>query len=353
MSILAFVILLPIIVFVHELGHFLFARWCGVRVIKFSIGFGKSLYSWTDSYGTIWSISMIPFGGFVSMLGQNDAPETIKQKQEARAKLTETEKAESFEFKKRYQKIAIAFGGPLFNFIFGFIVFLFIFSFKGIPEQKISIVEILKNSPAISSGLKVGDEILEINGNALKHTKSILKIERNNILKIKRNNKIVTIPVNAEKKGNSYFLGMKYTIESANYKKIGFTTAVCESGKKISDIVTTTIKGVGEMITGTRSSKELGGMISIAKISGSALSNGFYSFMYLMAIISVSLGLFNLFPIPILDGGQIFIILIESIIRHDLPDIVKSVFYFIGLAAVIFLMLLSNANDVIRWWSAK
>ena len=353
MGIIAFVILLPVIVFVHEFGHFLFARINGVRVESFSIGFGPSLFSWTDKHNTVWKVSAVPLGGYVKMLGQSDTPESSKEKAKKSKKLTAKDRAESFEFKKRYQKASIVFAGPFFNFVFGFLVFFSLYFFTGISNTSTVVMEVIKDSPAYTSGIKAGDVILSIDGESVKNSRKISNlIKKSNgkkiIVKVKRDDKDLSISVTPEKKGNTYFLGVSYTSRFENYRRVGFTSAVIEAYNSVANIVTDTMHSLGEMIVGTRSSKELGGMISIAKVSGDALSAGLYAFLYLMAFISISLGLFNLFPIPVLDGGYLFIYMIEGIIRRDIPEKVKQVIFFIGFIFIIFLLLISNFNDVVR-----
>ncbi len=352
-GIIAFIILLPIIVFVHEYGHFLFARINGVRVESFSIGFGPSLFSWKDKHNTVWKVSAIPLGGYVKMLGQSDTPESAEAKVKKAKKLTKKDKAESFEFKKRYQKASIVFAGPFFNFIFGFLVFFGLFYFIGSPTTSSIVMDVIKDSPAYVSGIKAGDKIVSINDVNIEQPKEIKNAIQNSNgkkLKIKvfRQDKNLNIFITPEKKNGFYFLGVSYAQRFENYKKIGFIDSLNDSYNLVSNIVSDTLKSLGEMIIGSRSSKELGGMISIAKVSGDALSAGLYSFLYLMAIISVSLGLFNLFPIPVLDGGYLFIYIIEGIIRRDIPEKIKQVIFFLGFIFIIFLLILSNFNDVLR-----
>ncbi|MBR4315655.1 MAG: RIP metalloprotease RseP [Alphaproteobacteria bacterium] len=352
-GIIAFIILLPIIVFVHEYGHFLFARINGVRVESFSIGFGPSLFEWKDKHNTVWKISAIPLGGYVKMLGQSDTPESAKEKAEKAKKLTAKEKAESFQFKKLYQKASIVFAGPFFNFVFGFILFFSLFFFKGIPNTTSIVMDVVKDSPAYSSGIKTGDIFVSINGTLVENPRSIGKIIKSSNGKkldivVNRSGKNIDISVIPEQKNDSYFLGVSYASKFENYKKIGFVKSIQESYSSIKNIVVDTVKSLGEILIGSRSSKELGGMISIAKVSGEALSSGFYSFLYLMSFISVSLGLFNLFPIPVLDGGYLFMYMIEGIIRREIPEKIKEVIFSIGFMFIIFLLLLSNFNDILR-----
>lgn len=352
-GVIAFVILLPIIVFVHEFGHFLFARLNGVRVESFSIGFGKSFYSWTDKRGTVWKLCIIPLGGYVKMLGQSDTPETAEEKKNAESKLSATEKKQSFEFKKRYQKASIVLAGPLFNFIFGFIVFFMLFIFRGVPLTPSVVMDVQKDSGAYVAGIKSGDTILSINDVEIKRPQQIAKIVQTFDgkvfdIKLKRDDKTLTVHATPTRQGEKYILGVSYSSEFNSYEPVGVLRAISLSYETISGIVRDTIKSLWEIIAGTRSSNELGGMISIAKVGGNALSSGFYSFMYLIALISVSLGLFNIFPIPVLDGGYLFIYLIEAIIRRDIPEKVKEKMFFVGFMFIIFLLLLSNVNDIIR-----
>lgn len=352
-AIIAFVILLPIIVFVHEFGHFLFARINGVKVEAFAIGFGKKLFGWRDSHGTDWKVCIIPLGGYVKMVGQSDTPESAEKRAEDRKKMTEKEMAQSFEFKKRYQKASIVAAGPLFNFIFGMIVFFGLFFFAGIPDSSVVVHSVVSESAAQKAGVKDGDKILSLDGVKVEKAKniaSIMKKADGSVIEMKvlRDGEVVDLKIEPTKDNNVYKLGIMYSAVYSNFKKVGFVGAMKASYDDTASIVSETLKGLGQMIIGQRSSKELGGMISIAQISGEALKNGLYSFLYLMALISISLGLFNLFPIPVLDGGYLFIYIIEGIIRRDLSEKIKEKLFFIGFVFIIFLLLLSNVNDILR-----
>ncbi|MGN0929491.1 MAG: RIP metalloprotease RseP [Alphaproteobacteria bacterium] len=354
-AIIAFIILLPIIVFVHELGHFLFARINGVKVEAFAIGFGPKLFGWRDSYGTDWKICAIPLGGYVKMVGQSDTPESAEKKAEDRKKMSAKEKSQSFEFKKRYQKASIVVAGPLFNFIFGMLVFFGLFFFVGVPDSSIVVHSVIEKSAAQKAGIKENDKILSMNTTKIEKAKDISNIMKKADgstieIKVLRDGDVVDLKINPTKENNTYKLGIMYSAIHNNFKKVGFVDAMKASYDDTASIVSETLKGLGQMIIGNRSSKELGGMISIAQISGEALKNGLYSFLYLMSIISISLGLFNLFPIPVLDGGYLFIYIIEGIIRHDLSEKVKEKLFFIGFVFIIFLLLLSNTNDILRFF---
>ena len=352
-ALIAFIILLPIIVFVHELGHFLLARLNGVKVEAFAIGFGKKIVGWRDSYGTEWKICIIPLGGYVKMVGQSDTPESAKQKAEKIKKMSAKEKSESFEFKKRYQKASIVVAGPLFNFIFGMIVFFGLFFFVGVPDSSVVVHSVIAESAAEKAGMKDGDKILKMDNVSIVRPADISKVmgkADGSVIKMEvlRDDKVVKLSLKPQDDNGVYKLGIMYSSVFSNYKKVGFGGAVKESYDTTASIVGDTLKGLGQMIVGKRSSKELGGMISIAQVSGAALKNGLYSFLYLMSLISISLGLFNLFPIPVLDGGYLFIYIIEGIIRRDLSEEVKEKMFFVGFMFIIFLLLLSNVNDILR-----
>ncbi len=352
MTAIAFVILLSLIVFVHELGHFLFARLYGVKVIRFSIGIGKPIFKTYDKYGTEWCVAAFPLGGYVSMLGQSDMPESETERQEKRNKLTKKEKLESYEFKNRFQKIMIAFAGPLFNFIFAFVVFMGLFLFRGAPNKTATIIKnFAPNTKIASVGIKVGDEIISVNNetSSLNFSRILAMSKGNDVMvKIKRDGKLLSFKVKPVKQNDMYILGVMLESKVLSYTKLGFWNSAAASYDSIKGIVVSTSKALSQMITGKRSSKELGGVISIAKISKSAFDNGIYSYLFIMAVISVSLGLFNVFPIPMLDGGYILLYLIESVIRRDIPEKIQVIAFKIGFGFIVFLMILSNVNDLLR-----
>ena len=352
-GIIAFIILLPIVVFVHEFGHFLFARINGVKVEAFSIGFGKTILHWTDKYQTEWKICAIPLGGYVKMLGQSDTPETEKERENKNKKLSIKEKLQSFEFKKRYQKASIVLAGPLFNFIFGFIIFFAIFTFKGTPTTQSVVMSVIKDSPAYTAGIKEGDIITAINKTPIyksHEVSNLIKSSNSNTINVEilRNNKQLNFTIVPTSIDGSRIIGLSYSTHINNYTHVNTITAIKLAYNETKDIVTETLKSLKEIIYGTRSSSELGGMISIAKVSGKALSSGFYTFVYLIAFISISLGLFNILPIPVLDGGYLFIYIIEGIIRRDIPNRIKEKLFLVGFILIIGLLLLSNTNDIIR-----
>jgi regulator of sigma E protease len=353
MGFLAFIILLPLVVFVHELGHFALARLNGVRVDAFSIGFGKVLFRWRDSRGTEWRISMIPLGGYVKMFGQSDMPEKAVKKIAFMKGLKPAERRRHFEFKTRIQRASIIAAGPVMNYIFGFVVFFAIFAAVGVPRTPAVVSQVLSDSPALAAGIMAGDVLESIGGGRIAKSRDISRLMGASDgspveVVVRRDGRALALELRPKKDGSRYVLGVAYAMRLEDYQRPGALGAIAAAASEVWSITADTTRSLGEILTGRRSSKDLGGIISIAQISGHALAGGLYTFLYMIALISVSLGLFNFFPIPMLDGGYLFIYAIEAIIRRDIPERVKERMFVVGFALVMALLLLSNFNDVMR-----
>ncbi|MDR2098861.1 MAG: RIP metalloprotease [Rickettsiales bacterium] len=354
MGLLAFVILLPIVVFVHELGHFVFARLSGVRVDAFSIGFGRALCKWRDGRGTEWRIGMFPLGGYVKMLGQNDLPETAEARAAALKKLSTRERAGHFEFKKRYQKAAVIAAGPVFNYIFGILVFFMLFAAVGRRDMPAFVKTVADGSPAAVAGLKGGDRLVEVAGRRVERMRDV-SLMINSVpvgarvdIRVERGGSELVIPVVPARENGKSVIGITYGMHFAGYARPGLLGAAGGAISEAWEITADTARAIGGMLTGAGSSKDLGGIISIAQVSGDALANGLYSFMYLVAFISISLGLFNLLPVPVLDGGYLLIYLLEGLARRNLPERVKDKMFFAGFAFIILLVLFATYNDIAK-----
>jgi len=366
MSILGFLLILSPIVIIHEFGHFLFARMNGIGVLKFSVGFGGdkwAIFSWVDKYGTKWQITPFLLGGFVTMKGQYDNPSDQFKYNEAYKNMSEKEKKDSFLFKNRAQKIAVAFAGPLFNLILSIVVLFGLSVFYGKSVTPNIVGGFSDNSVAQQAGMKVGDQIIKIDDKNINDFADILNMLNSNDGhevkvfvkrdiavkdKVKPFQKTLSFAIKPMKIGNSYKLGIHSSIKSVTFKKMSIKESAVYSVEHTYSLVKDFLSGMGQMISGKRSSKEIGGIISIAGISGKALNYGFYSVMYLMAFLSVVIGVMNLMPIPVLDGGQIFIYAFETFIRRDIPDKIKSAVFSLGWMVVLALMLLATYNDVKR-----
>ena len=361
--IVPFVVALGILVFVHEFGHFIVARWCGVKVEEFSIGFGKELWGINDKKDTRWKICLIPLGGYVKMFGDADASSATSS--EEVKEMSEEDKKLAFPFQAFYKKIAIAFAGPLANYIFAIIVLALIYTFVGKMVLPPVIGSVLPETAASDAGLLKDDRILSINDTKTKSFTDIRRMvsvayDKGLNLVVDRNGKEIEINVtpkeieyedNAGVKAKKKFLGITSVDRTEIIKQdVSFIKAISMSYDEVIDISKYTLVSVGQMITGARSGKEIGGIIRIAELSGDIAKekDGWLDFINFLAILSINLGLINLFPIPILDGGQIVIFATEGIIRKEVSERTKEFLFKIGFALVLLLMVYATWNDFVR-----
>ena len=333
-ALFAFIIIFPTVVFVHELGHFLFARMVGIKVEAFSIGYGRSILSWVDKHGTKWKLGLFPLGGYVQMLGQNDLPgKTEKAKNTAEA-------AQHFEHKTAGQRAMVIFGGAFFNFIFAILVLWGYFMARGEPKVIMSqVISVVHGSSAEKAGIKEGDLI---EGDVQK----IVNESGGDFVKLVINGQEKWLEPKED--SGRYVIGVAYNLSPTEFEKLGFGAAAVKSVSFTWEASGRTLSALGQIITGARSVRELGGMITISEVGGRALDAGFMPFLFILAIISINLGLINLIPIPMLDGGHLFFIGLEAIIRRRVPEKVKLVAFNIGFGFIILLMIFVNLNDIMR-----
>ena len=359
--IIPFIILILVVVFIHEYGHYYFARKYGVGVTDFSIGFGKEIFGWNDKYGTRWKVCWIPLGGYVKFFGdrnvfsQADHEKILKQ-------YNKEDQEKLFVIKPLYQRALIVFGGPLANFLLAIVIFFSIYTFIGKDFTPAVINEVQKDSPAMVGGLQNNDIILEIDGNKVESimdvskyiTTSIgdvidFKVERLDeeyLLRIKPN--IVLSDDNLGNKINKRMVGIKlgaYNNE-INHVKLGPAKALIHSIKEVYFVSASSLKYIGTMLTGTGDSSQLGGPIRIAKITGQVAEIGILPFVSIMAYISISLGLINLFPIPMLDGGHLMFYAFEKVLGRPLSQKTQEGFFRIGMFLLLSLMFFTTFNDL-------
>lgn len=364
-----FLILLGVLVFVHEFGHFIIARWTGVSVSAFSIGFGKELWSTTDKKGTVWKISAIPLGGYCQFLG--DADESSSTSEVDLSKYSEEEKKHLFVTQSPYKKLAISVAGPLFNYLFAFITFFGLFYFIGSYDIPPVVSDVIKDSPAQTAGIMKNDKIIEINGKKINDWSDINKeisIAIDNVaLKIERNNQVISVNVplvemeyafdETEKPIKRRMIGIKgetkqFKVVKDNFQ---FIPSIKKSAEEVYNITDMTLRGIGQMIMGERSGEDVGGIIRIAEMSGDiSKTRGALDFLYFMALLSINLGLINLFPIPVLDGGHVVIYLLEIVSRREINAKLRDGLFKIGLGFILFLMVFATWNDIqhliTRWF---
>ena len=363
---ISFLILLTIVVFIHEYGHYYFARKYGVGVTAFSVGFGKELFGFTDKNGTRWKFSAIPFGGYVKFFGDHNVFSDFNR-EELRKQYSEEDQKKLLAFKPLYQRNLIAFGGPLANFILAFIIFLSVFMFVGKDFTPAIIAEVKKESPAETYGLKKNDVLLNIDGNKVESVMDVAKfitlsnddfiefiVLRNNdeyILKVKPN-----LVESTDDFGNPFekrMVGIQIGANNntINHVKLGPTKAAYYSAKEIIFVSQKTLSMVWGYIQklwgkGYGDVRQLGGPIKIAQISGDVAKMGLLPFVIIIAYISISLGLFNLFPIPLLDGGHIALNTIEGIRGKEFNKGTIDKTFRIGFSIVITLMVFTTINDL-------
>ena len=362
--IIPFIILITIVVFIHEYGHYYFARRYGVAVTDFSIGFGKEIFGFNDKNGTRWKFCLIPLGGYVKFFGDRNVFSQAEQK-EILKKYSKSDQEKLFVTKPLYQRALIVAGGPLANFLLAIVIFSFIYMFVGKDFTPAKIEEVAIESPAEKAGLKKNDVIIAINNNKIE---SILEVsmfinttsEDKISIRVLRNQRELTLvaePNVTESKdafGNSIkkrIIGIKIgpASDEFNREKLGPTKAVYYSVKEIWFVCKTTIQFVGSLFKGKGDTSQLGGPIKIAKISGQVMEFGILAFLSTVAYISISLGLINLFPIPLLDGGHLMFYLFEKILGRPLKQATQEGFFRIGLFLLLSLMIFTTFNDLKDW----
>jgi regulator of sigma E protease len=353
MTFLSAIILLGIIIFVHELGHFLFAKLMGVRVLKFSLGFGPKLIG--KKYGdTAYLISEIPLGGYVKMLGETEEDE-----------LKEEERPFAYNHQPVWKRFFIVFSGPLFNILFAIVIFFFSFVY-GLPVLVPEIGDIMPDTPAAKAGLMKQDRITEINGVHIDQWDEMTEIIHQNPgtllqLTLQRDGQTIRLSITPERKKVQDIFGEGKEVGLIGIKPSGDTfvmqkdvfSALTDSIARTWDISVLTIVSLVKLAQRVIPIDTMGGPILIVQMAGEQASKGFMNFFIFMALININLGVLNLLPIPVLDGGHIVFLTIEAIRRKPLSEKVISVSQKIGLAFLLTLMVFVMYNDVLRLITGK
>ena len=360
--IIPFLFVLTIVVFFHELGHFLVARWAGVKVLTFSLGFGPELFGFNDRHGTRWKLSAIPLGGYVKFFG--DDSEASTPSADALRTMTDDERSVSFHHKKVGPRAAIVAAGPIANFLLAIVIFAALFTFFGKPSQTARVDSVQENSAAATAGFKPGDVVTAIDGDAIESFTDMQRIVSTKagtplVFTIKRGDELVTLngtPQLREVKdtfGNVHRVGI-LGITRANApgdtvtKPVNPATAVWLGVKETWFVVDRTISYIGGIFTGRENADQVGGPIRIAQISGQVATIGLSALIHLAAVLSVSIGLLNLFPVPLLDGGHLLFYAVEAIRGKPLSERSQELGFRVGLALVLMLMLFATYNDILH-----
>ena len=359
--VIPFMILILVVVFIHEYGHYYFAKRYGVGVTDFSIGFGKEILGWNDKSGTRWKICWIPLGGYVKFFGDRNVFSQADQ-EELLKKYNKEDQDKLFVTKPLYQRALVVAGGPIANFILAIFIFLFIYMFVGKDFTPAIVDEVQKNSPAEMAGMKKNDIILEIDNTEVESILDVSKLiamstsefidfkvsryDQEILLKVKPN--LVESEDNLGNKINKRMIGIKLSPYNNEIKhvKLGPGQAFIHSLNEVYFVTSSSLKYLGSMLTGAGDSSQLGGPIRIAKISGQVAEFGVIPFISMMAYISISLGLINLFPIPLLDGGHLMFYAFEKILGRPLSQKTQEGFFRIGMFLLLSLMFFATFNDL-------
>ena len=354
-----FLVALMIIVFIHELGHFMVARWCGVSVEAFSIGFGKEIAGWVDRHGTRWKLSWIPLGGYVKFKGDANAASMPDAGAVAQAKTDPG----NFHGKPIWQRAAVVAAGPIANFILAIAIFSAAFMLVGSPVTEPRVDEVLPGSAAEQAGIQKGDLVISIQGSEIKNFSDlqqavITRAGEELAMVIERSGQridLVIVPQLKEEpdgfggKMRIGLLGVRHNPEGGiRYERMGLFSALEAGTERTWFIVETTFRYLGKLVTGRESADQLGGPIAMAKAAGDAASVGIYQFISVIAFLSVSIGLINLFPIPMLDGGHLVYYAIEAVRGKPLGENAQEWGFRIGFSLVIMLMVVGTWNDLVR-----
>ncbi len=358
----AFLFVITLVVFFHELGHFLIARACGVKVETFSIGFGPAIFGWTDKQGTRWKVSWILFGGYVKFFGDLDAASTPDYDQ--LGDMTTDERKYAFPFKPLWQRAAVVAAGPVANFILAIVIFAATFMIFG-QEVILPVVDGVKpNSAAAEAGIRPGDIIRSIDGKQITSfadLKQIVSLDAGSPLTITlgRGTQIITVHATPRltsmpdgfggtEKGMALGIANNFTRGEVTLVRFGPIGAVTAATRQTWMIASSTLTYLGQMVTGYSDPGQLRGPLGMAKVSRQVAAVSFIALINLAALISVSIGLINLFPIPLLDGGHLLYYAFEAVLGRPLGVRAQDVGFRLGLAFVLGLMILATWNDIAR-----
>ena len=355
--IIPFLVVLTVLVFVHELGHYLVARRNGVRIEVFSIGFGPEIFGWYDRAGTRWKLSAVPLGGYVKMYGDADASSLPSN---SLVTMSEEDRAVSFHHKRLWQRIAVVAAGPAANFIFAIVLLAGLFATVGQPFTPPDVGQVQPNSAAEQGGIKPGDTISEIDGRKIERFEDVQQAVRLNaggVMKIvvRRDGRDVALDVTpqmtemTDRFGNVHRVGMLGIGRSGvDYVRHDPATALGRAVEETWNLSAGTLKAIWQMVIGARATDELGGPLRIAQMSGEVAQGGIVAIVWFMAVLSVNLGLINLFPIPVLDGGHLLFYFAEAIRGRPLGQRAQEYGFRIGLALVLTLMVFATWNDLVH-----
>ncbi|HYI46835.1 MAG TPA: M50 family metallopeptidase [Allosphingosinicella sp.] len=355
-TILAFLLVIGPLIFIHELGHYFVGRWFGVKADAFSIGFGREIAGWTDKRGTRWKVGWLPLGGYVKFAGDMNPASAPTDEW---LSLPPEERAKTFQSKKVWQRFLIVLAGPATNFLFAIIAFMIIFAVIGYPTSPPTIGSFERGSVAQAAGFRAGDRVVSIDGRGIAtfadlQTYIALRPEEPMTFTVARGGRNVEVRatpaahIDRNQFGNEARIG-RLGINMGGRREFSTLSAAQLPGAAIGqtvESVRTMMTALGQVITGRRSLSELGGPLKIAEVSGQQASLGWLNFFWLMTVVSINLGFINLLPIPLLDGGHLLFYAIEGVRRKPLRPQTQEWAFRTGLAALLALMIFVTLNDL-------
>jgi regulator of sigma E protease len=360
--VIPFLFVLTIVVFFHELGHFLIARWAGVKVLTFSLGFGPELAGFNDRHGTRWKISAIPLGGYVKFFG--DDSEASTPSFDSLSGMTEEEKAGSFHHKKVAARAAIVAAGPIANFLLAIVIFTCLFTFFGKPITSARVDKVEANSAAAAAGFQVGDIVTDIDGAKIETFSDMQRIVATRAgehmtFTVKRGEAVLQLQGTPELRevkdpfGNSHRQGVlgitrQTAAGDAVTERVDPATALWLGVKETWFVIDQTMAYIGRIFTGREPADQVGGPLRIAQISGQVATIGLAALIHLAAVLSISIGLLNLFPVPLLDGGHLLFYAFEAVRGRPLSERAQEMGFRIGLGLVLMLMVFATYNDILH-----
>ncbi len=360
MGLPTFLFYITVVVFVHEMGHFLMARFFGAKVDVFSVGFGKEIVGFTDRRGTRWKLSWLPIGGYVKFAGDADAASTPDRNAVA---ASAAERVQMMAFKPVGQRAAVAAAGPIANFILAIVLFTGLFMYAGHTTIAPVIGQVNKASPAEMAGIRSGDTVSRIDGRVITSFDQLpeiigLSAGRTLAIELTRAGQPVTVQVTPQLVRVKNFLGDEMEtavigvrqspnapVITQHYNPLQAVGAACG---RTWDVVRLSLQGIGQLVLGRASLDQLQGPVGIAQITKKVADFGILPLLNLVAVLSVSIGLINLFPIPLLDGGHLLYYGCEAVLGRPLGERVQDVGFRLGLVVVLGLMLLATWNDIAR-----
>ena len=364
-SVIPFLIVLTIIVFVHELGHYLVARWNGIAVETFSIGFGPELAGFNDKNGTRWKISAIPLGGYVKFLGDMNAA-SVPDFEHQKATIDPKTRSEMFQFKNVWQRISVVLAGPVANIIFTFVILYGLLVGLGRYSLEATIDDVEVGSPAEISGLMADDRVLAVDGYNVRSFSDFQRLiatspDADVVVRVERAGAPIDVAVRTgevertDQFGNTTKIGYLGVVREATQEDVIFVRpgpieAVFITFEEMVLIVDRSFEFLGRIFVGKGDVDQLGGPVKIAKISGEAASIGIFTLVSLMALLSLNIGIFNLLPIPMLDGGHLVYYLFEVVRGKPLSQKAQEIGFRFGLIFVLSLMVFVTTNDVVSTW---